>query len=148
MVESKARLQARNGIRVQRGTKLGTGADRRRPARVVWHGGSSVGGRSGTRNHCGENRVDGPRHVSCPHALRTRLSRENDTGVIREDQPKVGAISHRTKCPRKKRERERPGDSDHALRRSAPLWLFSIREFWTSTTAGLLRRIPQVHGDG
>jgi hypothetical protein len=32
MVEIKARLQARNGIRIQRGTKLETGAGRRRPA--------------------------------------------------------------------------------------------------------------------
>src|SRR5438105_12261829 len=30
------------------------------------------------------------------------------------------------------------------FRSSTPLWLFQIREFWTSTTASLFGRIPQV----
>jgi len=83
----------------------------------------------------------------CPYAFRTRPQGKNNCGVIREDQLAIGPVNHRSQCPRQKRERERPGDCHHALRRSSPLWTFSIREFLDIRTACFLRRIPQFHGD-
>jgi hypothetical protein len=53
-----------------------------------------------------------------PSCSPNSITEGNDTGVMREDQPEVGPIRHRTKCPWQKRERERPGNRNNALWRS------------------------------